>query len=290
MYVVTGVTGRTGRIVADGLLDRGERVRVVLRDPGKAGPWRERGAEIAVADLADIQSMTQALSGAEAIYLVKPPGYAYEDLFEKAHATTEAVAEAIRRAGPKRIVLLSSIGAGRDHGTGVIATNHRAEQRLSRLGIPIAFLRAAYFMENWARVLDSAVNDGVLPCLLSPVDRAIPMVATQDIGEIAADLMVKPWHGTRIVDVEGPRAYSPDDVASAFTRALGRSVGAVAIPPSEWGEVLGRNPFSRTAIDGFIAMNHALNSGHIAFDDAATDHLRGRRSIDEVVAAFLAMK
>ena len=144
--------------------------------------------------------------------------------------------------------------------------------------------------ERGGGTVDGEREAGGLAWLGATVEGAVARVATQGVGESDASIEVKAWHGARIVDVEGPRAYSPDDVASAFTRALGRSVGAVAIPPSEWVEVLGRNPFSRTAIDGFIAMNHALNSGHIAFDDATTEHLRGRRSIDEVVAGFLAMK
>lgn len=287
MYVVTGVTGRTGRVVADRLLERGEAVRVVLRDASKAKAWRERGAEVAMADLADTSAMTAAFVGATGAYLVKPPGYDREDLFEHAQATTDAVAEAARRAGVPKLVLLSSIGADRESGVGVIATNRMAEQRLSTLGIPVAFLRAAYFMENWARVIEPAKVDGVLPSLLSPTDRAIPMVATEDIGASAADIIGQSWEGIRIVDLDGPRAYSPDDVAAAFAKVLGRAVSAVAIDEAQWAGVLARQPFSRTAIEGFITMNRALNSGHIAFADATTEHVHGRRTIDDIIGGLL---
>ena len=285
MYVVTGVTGRTGRVVALRLLAEGEPVRVVLRDISKAAQWQERGAEVVVADFSDVEGMAAAFAGATAAYLVKPPGYDREDLFEHAQRTTDAVTEAIRRAGLPKLVLLSSIGADRD-GVGVIATNRMAEQRMATLGIPVAFLRAAYFMENWQRVFAVAASEGVLPSLLAPVDKALPMIATADIGDVAADMLRQSWEGRRIINLEGPQARSPDEIARALGHALGRTVTAAALDENAWEGVLAQNPFSRTAIRGFVEMNQAINSGHIAFDHEGAEHVRGHRSFEDVVAGM----
>jgi len=274
MYVVTGVTGRTGAIAAQALIDAGVPVRVVVRDRAKAARWAEQGAEVAVADLADSAALTQAFTGARGAYLVKPPNYALDNLFEHADVTARAVAAAVRAAGLPKLVLLSSVGADRPNGTGVIATNRTAERQLAELGIPVAFLRAAYFMENWARVVDPVRMQGILPSLLSPVERAIPMVATDDIGRVAASILQEDWAGIRKIGLEGPAAYSPADIADAFARVLNRPVRPVALEPSGWAGVLAMNPFSTAAIDGFIELNRGLNSGHIDFGSDETVELR----------------
>ncbi|MBN3826958.1 NmrA family NAD(P)-binding protein [Burkholderia sp. Ac-20384] len=288
MFVVTGVTGRTGAVAAQALIDAGVAVRVVVRDRAKAARWAEQGAEVAVADLADSAALTRAFAGAHGAYLVKPPNYALENVFEHAGVTARAVVEAVRAAGLPKLVLLSSVGADRPSGTGVIATNRTAEQRLAELGIPVVFLRAAYFMENWARVIDPVRTQGILPSLLVPVERAIPMVATEDIGRIAADLLRDDWAGIRKIGLEGPVAYSPADIAAIFARVLNRPVRPMALEPSEWAGVLAMNPFSSVAINGFIELNRGLNSGHIDFgSDDTVELLQGRVPFEQVAEEIL---
>lgn len=288
MFVVTGVTGRTGAVAAQALIDAGVAVRVVVRDRAKAARWAEQGAEVAVADLADSAALTRAFAGARGAYLVKPPNYALENLSEHADVTARAVADAVRAAGLPKLVLLSSVGADRPSGTGVIATNRTAEQRLAELGIPVVFLRAAYFMENWARVVEPVRTQGILPSLLVPVERAIPMVATEDIGRVAADLLREDWTGIRKIGLEGPAAYSPADVAAIFARALDRPVRPMALAPSEWAGVLAMNPFSSAAINGFIELNHGLNSGHIDFgSDDTVERRQGRVTFEQVAEELL---
>ncbi|VWC71874.1 NmrA family NAD(P)-binding protein [Burkholderia contaminans] len=288
MFVVTGVTGRTGAVAAQALIDAGVAVRVVVRDRAKAVRWAKQGAEVAVADLADAAALTRAFAGAHGAYLVKPPNYALANLFEHADVTARAVAEAVRAAGLPKLVLLSSVGADRSSGTGVIATNRTAEQRLAEPGIPVVFLRAAYFMENWARVVEPMRTRGILPSLLVPVERAIPMVATEDIGRVAADLLREDWTGIRKIGLEGPAAYSPADIAAIFARALDRPVRPTALEPSEWAGVLAMNPFSSVAIDGFVELNHGLNSGHIDFGSDDTVELRrGQVTFEQVAEEIL---
>ncbi|WP_321807300.1 NmrA family NAD(P)-binding protein [Burkholderia sp. BCC1993] len=290
MYVVTGVTGRTGAVAAQALIDEGEPVRVVVRDRAKAARWIAQGAEVAVADLTDPAALTRAFAGARGAYLVKPPNYALENLFEHAEMTARAVAEAVRAAGLPKLVLLSSVGADRPDGTGVIRTNATAERRLTELGIPVTFVRAAYFMENWARVVDPVRTHGILPSLLAPLERAIPMVATEDIGRVAADLLREDWSGIRTIGLAGPVAYSPDDIAAVFARLLNRSVRPMALDPSAWAEALAKNAFSAAAIDGFIELNRGLNSGHISFasDDTAVVR-KGRVPFERVAAEILSL-
>ncbi|MGK9235855.1 NmrA family NAD(P)-binding protein [Inquilinus limosus] len=287
MYVVAGVSGNTGAAAARALIQAGEPVRVVVRNAVKAEDWARRGAEVAVADLGDAGTLAAALAGARGAYLLNPPGYASEDPFGDAAAVAEAIAEAVVAARLPKLVILSSVGSDRPSGTGLIATNRILEQRLAAVGLPVTFLRAAYFMENWAEVAGVAAAEGVLPSFLAPLDRAIPMVATADIGRIAAEALREDWAGQRKIALQGPADYSPDDVAAAFARALGKPVHAVAVPEAGWAEALSRSGLSAPAIAGFVEMMRGVNDGHIDFgSDPAAEPRRGREPIDGVVAAL----
>ena len=149
-YVVFGATGRTGAAAADALLRAGHPVRVVVRNATQGRPWADRGAEVAVADLSDLGSVIHALTGARGAYVVSPQHYQREDLFEHAALIAETTARAAVAAHVPRLVALSSVGADRESATGWIGMNRLFEQHLGASGVATTFLRAAYFMENWA--------------------------------------------------------------------------------------------------------------------------------------------
>src|SRR6185369_8931392 len=108
MYVVAGVSGQTGRAAAESLLERGRRIRVLVRDAGKGEEWRSRGAEVAVTSLDDPAALARALSGAEGAYLLVPPVYHVADVLGPQRARAQAIADAVRSSGIPHVVLLSS--------------------------------------------------------------------------------------------------------------------------------------------------------------------------------------
>ena len=288
LYVVTGVSGRTGAAAARTLLEAGLRVRVVVREAAKGNFWVGQEAEVAVADLADLASLTKALSGADGAYIVSPPQYATSDLFARAETMANVIANAAVEAQLPKLVALSSIGADRPDHTGWIAMNRMLELRLGRTGLPVTFLRAAYFMENWGPMLGTAVTQGVLPSFLAPLERKLPMIATADIGHFAAEVLREDWRGVRAIELEGPSPYSPKDVADAITHALKKPVHAFAIPAPDWVGTLSPQGFSAEAIAGFVEMTQGLNSGHIAWGgDSNTERRRGKTSLKAVITALL---
>jgi len=283
--VVAGVTGQTGAAVADTLLERGVPVRVLVRDAAKGIAWKARGAEVAIANLTDTAALIKALAGATAAYLINPPVYTSMDMFADAAAVITAARQAAETARLAKLIVLSSVGAHLPGGTGNIRTTWLLEQQLGQLSIPVTFIRAAWFMENWAPVAPVAASSGVLPSFLSPLDRTIPMVAAVDIGRVSAEAMLEEWSGKRIIELSGPRDYSPNDVASAFARALKRSVQAVALPEAEWPQVLGQMRMSTHAVSTWTEMLRAFNAGVITFTGKDTLQLRGAVSLEEAIAA-----
>lgn len=262
-YVVFGVTGRTGAAAADALLRAGLPVRVVVRVPAQGQPWAERGAEVAVADMTDLASMTKALSKVQGAYVVSPQHYNREDLFEIADLIADTTARAAVAANVPRLVALSSVGADRESATGWIGMNRSFEQRLGATGIPATFLRAAYFMENWMPMIGHAMRSGTLPSFLAPAQRAIPMVATVDVGSAAAALLQEDRTGTRIVTLSGPKDYAPNDVATAVSAALQKPVDVAVLPEAQWPNTLVDAHFSKAALAGFTEMTRSLNDSHI---------------------------
>ncbi|MEP4039051.1 NmrA family NAD(P)-binding protein [Pseudophaeobacter sp.] len=287
LYVVTGVSGRTGSAAAQALIKAGKRVRVVIRDASKEAIWSRRGAEVVLADFTDVEALSRAFSGSYGAYVISPPQYSSDILFEQADAMARNIAEAVAISQLQKVVALSSIGADKPKRTGWIAMNRGLETYLSRTEIPVSFLRAAYFMENWGPLVQAA-GHGELPSFLAPLERKIPMIATDDIGRIAAEALCEDWAKVRILELEGPARYSPMDVANCVSRALSKSIVPAGLPTSDWPQALSGAGFSAAALTGFTEMTKGLNSGHISFaEDSGFDRRAGTISLDAVISAMV---
>lgn len=289
MFAIAGISGNVGGAAASALLGRGERIRAIVRNPAKGGPWASRGAGVAVGDLADAGALASAFEGATAAFVLNPPAYRDLDLIARAEELATAIRTGARNAGLRRLVVLSSIGAQIPTGTGNVATNRIFEEKLADAAPSVVFVRPAYFMQNWAWVADAASKAGILPSFLAPADRPIPMVSTADVGEAVADELLGSSPGRSEVELEGPDSVSPDDVNAAFSRALGRSVAAVVVPEPEWRAQLAASQFSPRTIEAWVELFQAFNSGLIRFERPAGTR-RGRTSIGEAVAAIVGLR
>jgi len=229
MYVITGATGQTGKVVAQQLLAAGKPVRVIVRDAAKASELAAQGAEVVVAELKDQGALERAFRGAEGVYFISPPELRAQAFIAERKELTGQIVDTLKRASVKHVVLLSSIASEQPSGTGPIVTTHNAEKQLRASGLNATFVRAAYFVENWAGVLPVAKQDGVLPAFF-PVDTQIAMVSTYDIGVVAAQALLDGPRGVRIIELAGPKELSANDVAASVSELLGRPVKAIQAP------------------------------------------------------------
>ena len=263
MYVVAGVSGNTGAVVADVLLAHGEKVRVLVRDAAKGAAWSKKGAEVAVVELSDAAGLAQALAGAQGAYLLVPPQYQAEDMFAAQGPIRDALVHATVESRIPHVVLLSSLGAQHASGTGPIRSLHVTEQAFRAAGSNVTFLRAAYFMENWASVLDEAQANGALMTFLTAGAR-VHMVATRDIGRAAVDALLEPVKGVRVIELLGPAAYAPEDVAAQLGTVLDREVKASVGPLEYVVPTLTALGFTAGTAESFREMIGGINSGHVA--------------------------
>lgn len=284
MFAITGITGQVGGAVARALIGSGQPVRAVVRDAEKGAVWARQGCEVAVADLDDAAALTKAFAGVQGVFFLLPPVFDPSPDFAEARRVIAAVREALDAARPAKLVSLSTIGA-QTRQPNLLQQHQLQEQSLGTLPLPVTFLRAAWFMENAAWDVAPARTTGVVPSYLYPLDKPVPMVATEDVGRVAAELLQETWQGRRIVELEGAR-LSPNDVAAAFARVLGRDVRMDAVPRATWEALFKaqgmKNPVPRAQmLDGF-------NEGWIDFEGDASSTRKGTVSLDAVLQALVA--
>jgi NAD(P)H dehydrogenase (quinone) len=283
MYAVTGITGKVGAAVARSLLSADQSVRAVVRDRGRGAPWARLGCDIAIADMSDTEALTAAFEGTAGVFALLPPVFDPAPGFLEAIGLINSLRTALASAKPAKVVALSTVGADATQ-PNLLNVLGRMEEVLGSLPLPVTFLRAAWFMENAAWDIDSA-KSGLIRSYLQPLDRAVPMVSTDDVGATAAVLLQERWEGKRVVELEGPQRVSPNALAAAFATALGTPVRAELVPRGQWESVFRaqgmKNPTPRIQmIDGF-------NAGWIDFADRGAHARKGSINIDQAIATLI---
>ena len=283
MFAVTGITGKVGAAVARSLLSADQPVRAVVRDRVKGAPWAQLGCDIAVADVSDTEALTAAFEGTAGVFVLLPPVFDPAPGFPEAIGFINALHAALVRAKPAKVVALSTVGADAPQ-PNLLNVLRRMEEVLGTLPTPVTFLRAAWFMENAAWDIDSA-KSGLIHSYLQPLDRAVPMVSTDDVGGAAAALLQESWEGKRVVELECSQRVSPNALAAAFAKVFGTPVRAEAVPRSRWESIFRaqgmKNPTPRMQmIDGF-------NAGWIDFADRGAHARKGSINIDQAIATLI---
>ncbi len=285
MYAIMGITGQIGGVIAHTLLAANQSVRAVVRDAGKGQVWSERGCEVALATIEDAASLAAAFRGAEGVFVLVPPNFDPLPGFPEARAIGKTLRTALVQANPARVVYLSTIGAQASEPN--LLTQHTIiEKAIDGLPMPVTFLRPAWFMENSSWDVAPAKNQGVIASFLHPLDRPVPMVATADIGRVASGLLQVAWSGHRVIELEGPRRVTPNEIAATFAKLLDRPVRMEAVPRESWEALFKsqgmKNPIPR------IRMLDGFNEGWIDFERGEADSQKGNAALETVLKALIA--
>ncbi len=151
--------------------------------------------------------------------------------------------------------------------------------------MPITFLRPAWFMENFRWDVAAARESGSIMSFLQPLNKPVPMVATADIGREAAKLLQESWTGRRVVELEGPRRLTPDEVANIFAEVLGRRVSMDTVPRETWEQLFKsqgmKNPKPR------IRMLDGFNEGWIEFENGEAGSRKGEVALKSVLQTLV---
>jgi uncharacterized protein YbjT (DUF2867 family) len=285
MYVISGVTGHVGSAAAKELLAKKKSVKVIVRDAAKGVVWAQQGAQLAVGSLDDVLFLTGALKGAEGFFALLPPNFAVPDLYAAQRKTSDAISAAVKASGVPHVVLLSSVGADLSSGNGPIKGLNYLENALRGTGTTLSAIRAGYFQENIANSLAPARQGGIFPNFMATADYLVPMIATKDIGRLAAELLLAKPAKSENVDLRGP-AYSVRQAAQLLGKALGKELKVVDIPSAGHVEALTKAGFPEHIAKSFAEMYDGFGKGRIK---PCGDRLvQGKTELAEVVADLTA--
>jgi len=229
--------------------------------------------------------LAAAFRGAEGVFVLVPPNFDPLPGFPEAQALGKTLRTALEQANPARVVYLSTIGAQASEPN--LLTQHTIiEKALVELPMPVTFLRPAWFMENSSWDVAPAKNQGIIPSFLHPLDRPVPMVATEDIGRVAAGLLQVAWSGRRVIELEGPGRVTPHEIAAAFAKLLDHPVRMEAVPRASWEALFKsqgmKNPMPR------IRMLDGFNEGWIDFERGEAGSQKGGVALETVLKALIA--
>jgi uncharacterized protein YbjT (DUF2867 family) len=265
MHVVLGASGNTGHIVAQNLLARQQKVRVVGRNAAHLQPHAAQGAEIFIADVTDATALTKAFHNADSAYVMIPPNLTSNDPLAYSDRAGDAIAAALKNAGVKNVVALSSFGADKDKGTGPVVGLYKLEQKLNQLsGANVLLLRAGYFMEN---TLPQAAAIAKMGLAVGPVrpDLKLPMIATRDIGAFAAEALLNlSFRGKQTQELLGSRDITYTEVAAIIGKAISKpGLQYKQLPDEQTRPAMVQMGMSEQMAGLILEMAAALNSGHM---------------------------
>jgi uncharacterized protein YbjT (DUF2867 family) len=281
MHIILGGTGNVGSAVARTLLAAGEPVTIVSRNPAKAQEWEDRGAKAAIADILDVRALTDVLCSGTRAFLLNPPAAPNTDTDVQERRTVEAILTAAEGSGLGKLVAESTYGAQPGERCGDLNTLWELEKGLAEQPIPFAINRGAYYFSNWAANLEEVREEGVLRTMFDH-DFELPMAAPEDLGRHAGTLMTD--ERTGVFFAEGPRRYTPQDVANAFAAALGRSVRVETIPREQWVPAFKAMGFSSPAAESYARMTGATADAL----ELPPAPVRGEVRLEDYVSALVA--
>ncbi len=286
MYVVLGASGNTGHIVAQNLLARQQKVRVVGRNAAHLQSHAAQGAEIFIGDVTDAAALTKAFNHADSAYVMIPPNPTSNDPLAYAERAGDAIAAAVKNTGIKNIVSLSSFGSDKTKGTGPVVGLHNLEQKLNQIDTAnVLHLRAGYFMEN---TLPQAGVIRMTGSMIGPVrpDQKLPMIATRDIGNAAADALLSlAFRGKQTHELQGERDLDYNQLATIIGKAIGKPDLKYVNPPDDQIRVaMVQMGMSDPFVSLILEMAGALNSGYMRTIEPRTSRNTTPTSYETFVA------
>jgi uncharacterized protein YbjT (DUF2867 family) len=291
MYVVTGATGNTGRVVAETLLAKGKRVRVIGRSAKNLQSLVEKGAEAFVGSVADSSAMLRAFQGAQAVYVMIPPSYTAQDFRAYQNEVGGAYSSAIRQAGVPFVVNLSSVGAHLSQGAGPISGLSDVEQQLSQLdGVNVVHLRPGFFMENLMFNLDLIRSQNINGSPLRG-DLLIPMIATRDIAGVAAQhLLQLDFSGHLTRELLGQRDISMQEATRIIGKAIGKEgLTYVQFPYEQVEQAMLTMGVSQDVARSLNEMDQALNEERVRPLEKRTPANTTATSFEQFAESFAAV-
>ncbi|WP_184548643.1 NAD(P)H-binding protein [Mucilaginibacter sp. FT3.2] len=261
--IVTGSLGNISKPLAKQLIAAGHQVTIISSDKNKTADIEALGAKAAIGSLADTGFLTATFTGADALYAMVPPNFGAGNLRQYMGDTGKSYAEAIQKAGVKKVVALSSIGAHLNDGTGPIKGIHDVEGILSGIdNVAIRFIRAPFFYVNLFNDIPLIKHQGILGANY-PADARLVMVHPTDIAAAIAEEIEADFTGKSVRYI-----VSDQTTTTQLATALGTAIGKPELPWIEFTDEQTLNGMLQAGLPpemtkNFVEMGTAIRSGVI---------------------------
>ncbi|CAA9285747.1 MAG: FIG00498383: hypothetical protein [uncultured Adhaeribacter sp.] len=225
-YIITGSLGHISKPLAQRLLQAGQHVTIISSDPAKKTAIQELGATAAIGSVEDPAFLTKTFTGADAVYTMVPPTLSAPDWREYIANVGKNYATAIREAGVKYVVNLSSIGAHLPEGCGPVSGLYAVEQTLNALEeVAVLHLRPGFFYYNFLQNTGMVKHLNIIGGNYGP-DTKLVLVDTDDIAEVAAEELLK----LSFTGKSYRHIVSDERSTRQIAAVLGRAVGKEDLP------------------------------------------------------------
>lgn len=263
MITILGGTGNVGGKTADKLLQSGSKIRLIARHQDKLSQFAQKGAEIVAGDAKDSNFLSSAFKDSDVVMTMIPGDWHSNNFAKHQDDISNSLITAIKNSGVQKIVFISSLGGHTEENTGVVAGLARHEKLLNQLdNVDIVILRPTYFMENFfgniPLIKSMNINGGVL----SP-DIAFPIIATQDIADVAANYLLNPnFRGISIRALLGPRNYTMREATAILGSAIGKpDLQYIQFKPEEVISSMTGMGFSEDVAKSMVTLMNSMNAG-----------------------------
>ncbi|HEY1250740.1 MAG TPA: SDR family oxidoreductase [Thermoanaerobaculia bacterium] len=252
MILVTGATGKVGQEVVRQLAAANVPVRALVRDPLRASHIRLPGVEIGLGDLAKPETLDAAMDGVERVFLLSSPDPDQVNLQSN-------VIDAARRMGVRHVVK-ASVAGGPDSGTQIGRWHWTTETQLKESGLAFTILRPSFYMQQLLLFAPTIAATGAFQLPMGA--GAVAVVDTRDVAAVAVCALTQAGHESRIYDLTGPEALTFDEMADELSRATGKKIAYVHVPPDYARKHLLQLGLPRWLVDDMIVLCASFRDGY----------------------------
>jgi uncharacterized protein YbjT (DUF2867 family) len=218
--VIAAASGKIGRRTAEKIIQAGVETILLTRHPEKLADLVAQGATAKLSSSDDAQGLIEATRHADALLWLTPPKLDVSSLEDWYIQTAMAGAKAVRESGIRRVVNISSIGAGAGLNLGTVSFSGNVESILNQTEANVLHLRPGYFMENFLEQVE-VIRDSRTVCFPYAHDHDIPWISTDDIGDEAAKYLLNDcWAGQWTRNVMGPENLTLLEATAVLSRVL----------------------------------------------------------------------
>lgn len=226
---IAAASGNIGRSTAEKVVQAGAETILVSRRPEQLADLVAQGAIVKSISSDDAQGLVAATKNVDALFWLTPPKLDVSNLSDWYTQTAMAGAKAVRENGIKRVINISSIGAGAKPNLGTVSFTGDVEAIFNQTGANILHLRPGYFMENFLTQVDSIRRDNTVSFPYAS-DHDIPWISTDDIGDEAAKYLLDDrWAGQWTRNLMGAENLTPLETAAILSKVLARPIEYVRV-------------------------------------------------------------